>query len=138
MVLCWQAEDGQSHKGVARVTPWIDWHFCYDMEAVLLGPGLTQERQVNLQSCEVFIEGFWVLQLNNWSSGIDKEAWYREKFGAERVAMMQVRLAQIGKEAGIDFKFGGKTGRWSKVFVLILGLGSMLSMMLYKNLALDV
>jgi hypothetical protein len=52
-----------------------------------------------------------VLQLNNWSSGIDKEAWYREKFGAERVAMMQVRLAQIGKEAGIDFKFGGKTGR---------------------------
>ena len=52
--------------------------------------------------------------------GIDKQTWYREKFGEERVAMMQERLAQIGKDAGIDFKFGGKTGMLPNIFLLIL------------------
>lgn len=43
-------------------------------------------------------------------TGIDKAAYYKEKFGEERTAMIFERLAQVGKDAGIDFKFGGKTG----------------------------
>lgn len=35
---------------------------------------------------------------------------YEAKFGAQRTKMMQVRLAQIGKQVGIEFAFGGKTG----------------------------
>jgi predicted DsbA family dithiol-disulfide isomerase len=35
---------------------------------------------------------------------------YEEKFGAERTKMMQGRLSSIGKEVGINFKFGGRTG----------------------------
>jgi predicted DsbA family dithiol-disulfide isomerase len=42
--------------------------------------------------------------------GIDKMGYYRAKFGDERTTEMFSRLSQIGKEAGINFKFGGKTG----------------------------
>lgn len=42
--------------------------------------------------------------------GVDKLGYYRAKFGDERTTEIFRRLSQIGKEAGIDFKFGGKTG----------------------------
>lgn len=42
--------------------------------------------------------------------GIDKAAWYEQKLGSERTAMMRERLSQIGKDVGINFKYGGKTG----------------------------
>ena len=38
-------------------------------------------------------------------AGIDKNDWYIAKFGAERVKMMHERLSQIGREAGINFKY---------------------------------
>jgi len=41
---------------------------------------------------------------------IDKQQYYYNKFGEQRTRMMFERLAGIGKEDGIDFKFGGKTG----------------------------
>ncbi|GAB7350978.1 hypothetical protein MBLNU459_g1475t1 [Dothideomycetes sp. NU459] len=41
---------------------------------------------------------------------VDKQQMYERKFGAQRTQMMQVRLAQIGKQVGIDFAFGGRTG----------------------------
>lgn len=41
---------------------------------------------------------------------VDKQTLYEQKFGAQRTRMMQIRLAQIGKEVGIDFAYGGKTG----------------------------
>lgn len=44
------------------------------------------------------------------SPGVDKTAYYRGKFGDERTTEMFSRLSQVGKEAGINFKFGGKTG----------------------------
>ncbi|KAI9154984.1 DSBA oxidoreductase [Paramyrothecium foliicola] len=40
----------------------------------------------------------------------DKQTVYAEKFGAERVAQMFPRLAQIGETVGIHFKFGGRIG----------------------------
>ncbi|KAK0644819.1 hypothetical protein DIS24_g8503 [Lasiodiplodia hormozganensis] len=42
--------------------------------------------------------------------GEDKQARYARRFGAERIAMMQTRLAQIGAAEGIAFKFGGRIG----------------------------
>ncbi|KAL8959017.1 MAG: hypothetical protein Q9183_005717 [Haloplaca sp. 2 TL-2023] len=42
--------------------------------------------------------------------GVDKRQYYMSKFGPERTPLMFDRLAQVGKDVGIDFKFGGKTG----------------------------
>lgn len=42
--------------------------------------------------------------------GVDKTAYYKQKFGEERTDMIFERLAQTGREVGINFKFGGKTG----------------------------
>lgn len=42
--------------------------------------------------------------------GVDKLTYYNSRFGEERSAIMFQRLAGIGKEVGINFKFGGKTG----------------------------
>lgn len=41
---------------------------------------------------------------------VDKQELYERKFGAQRTQMMQIRLAQIGSQIGINFAFGGKTG----------------------------
>lgn len=40
----------------------------------------------------------------------DKAALYAAKFGAQRTQVMQAHLARLGKDIGINFKFGGKTG----------------------------
>jgi predicted DsbA family dithiol-disulfide isomerase len=40
----------------------------------------------------------------------DKQALYAAKFGAQRTQVMQAHLARLGKDIGINFKFGGKTG----------------------------
>lgn len=45
------------------------------------------------------------------TQSVDKQQWYERKFGAQRTSMMQMRLAEIGKQVGINFAFGGKTGR---------------------------
>jgi len=49
------------------------------------------------------------LQPDSPKIGVDKTAYFRSRFGA-RAEPMFARLAQIGKEVGINFKFGGKTG----------------------------
>lgn len=41
---------------------------------------------------------------------VDKQAYYEQKFGAQRTQVMQGHLARLGKQVGIDFAFGGKTG----------------------------
>lgn len=40
----------------------------------------------------------------------DKQAMYESKFGAARTHMMQQRLSHIGRQVGINFAYGGKTG----------------------------
>lgn len=40
----------------------------------------------------------------------DKRALYAAKFGAQRTQVMQAHLARLGKDIGIDFKFGGRVG----------------------------
>lgn len=41
---------------------------------------------------------------------VDKSEMYASKFGAERTRMIFDRLSSLGKDEGINFKFGGKTG----------------------------
>lgn len=41
---------------------------------------------------------------------IDKQEYYERKFGPQRTQVMQGHLARLGKQVGIDFAFGGKTG----------------------------
>ncbi|KAL5360183.1 thioredoxin-like protein [Aspergillus floccosus] len=42
--------------------------------------------------------------------GVDKQAFYASKFGAERTAAIFARLGGIGEAEGIAFRFGGRTG----------------------------
>lgn len=42
--------------------------------------------------------------------GIEKSERFAKKFGPDRAAAIQQRLAQVGDSVGIEFKFGGKTG----------------------------
>ena len=42
--------------------------------------------------------------------GVDKRAFYNSKFGEDKASVILGRLAAVGKDAGIDFSFGGKTG----------------------------
>ncbi|KAJ8069265.1 hypothetical protein OCU04_002927 [Sclerotinia nivalis] len=42
--------------------------------------------------------------------GVDKRSWYASRFGEERITIIDNRLAQIGKELGINFNFEGRTG----------------------------
>ncbi|MCJ1475113.1 hypothetical protein MMC13_003773 [Lambiella insularis] len=44
------------------------------------------------------------------TTGIDKREYYQTKFGEQRTAMIFERLSSVGKDVGIEFKFGGKTG----------------------------
>ncbi|WPH00391.1 WD40 repeat-like protein [Acrodontium crateriforme] len=41
---------------------------------------------------------------------VDKQQYYEHKFGAQRTRVMQGHLAHLGKQVGINFAFGGKTG----------------------------
>lgn len=41
---------------------------------------------------------------------VDKQAYYERKFGPQRTQVMQGHLLRLGKQVGIDFNFGGKTG----------------------------
>ncbi|KAK3208174.1 hypothetical protein GRF29_96g1608474 [Pseudopithomyces chartarum] len=43
-------------------------------------------------------------------TSIDKTAFYVSKFGEQRAAAAFQMLAQLGRNEGIDFKFGGRTG----------------------------
>ncbi|EME81523.1 uncharacterized protein MYCFIDRAFT_198215 [Pseudocercospora fijiensis CIRAD86] len=41
---------------------------------------------------------------------IDKQAYYESKFAPQRTQVMQGHLARLGKQVGINFAFGGRTG----------------------------
>ena len=42
--------------------------------------------------------------------GIDKREYYKSKFGDAKASMIFDRLTAVGREVGINFSFGGKTG----------------------------
>lgn len=50
------------------------------------------------------------LNPNGPKVGIDKQEFYRTRFGAAQIEPMFRRLRAVGEQDGIAFKFGGKTG----------------------------
>lgn len=52
----------------------------------------------------------YYLNPNMPKTSVDKVAFYQTKFGSERTGAMFQRLTMVGKDVGINFKFGGKTG----------------------------
>lgn len=50
------------------------------------------------------------LNANAPKIGVDKQQFYKERFGDARSEMMFKRMTAIGNDVGIDFRFGGKTG----------------------------
>ncbi|KAK5131561.1 hypothetical protein LTR08_000816 [Meristemomyces frigidus] len=60
---------------------------------------------------DTFTTTWYPYYLNpNAPKSIDKQTLYESKFGAQRTAVMQGHLAKLGKQVGIDFAFGGRTG----------------------------
>jgi predicted DsbA family dithiol-disulfide isomerase len=82
------------------------------MDAFLSQPWLSQSWYVKPKKALDSSEFFFLFRKADTerSTGVDKLAHYQAKFGKERTAMMFERLAQVGKDCGINFKFGGKTG----------------------------
>ncbi|KAH9827564.1 DSBA-like thioredoxin domain [Teratosphaeria destructans] len=60
---------------------------------------------------DTFTTAWWPFYLNpDAPKSIDKQQYYEAKFGVQRTRVMQGHLARLGKQVGIDFAFGGKTG----------------------------
>lgn len=60
------------------------------------------------------------LNANASKAGRDKRQMYDEKFGPERVKQMIPHMQKVGKENGINFSYGGKTGNTFDSHRLIL------------------
>jgi len=88
------------------VCPW-----CY-VGKVKLEKAIEQYKQRHPNDNDTFTETWMPFYLNPGApkKGIDKAEMYAAKFGPDRAAMIFDRLSQVGKDTGIDFKFGGKTG----------------------------
>ena len=85
------------------VCPW-----CY-VGKNRLDVAIKQHKQTNPD--DTFQTAWHAFYLNpDAPKSIDKQAYYEKKFGAQRTTVMQDHLARLGKQVGIDFAFGGKTG----------------------------
>ncbi|EON63895.1 hypothetical protein W97_03123 [Coniosporium apollinis CBS 100218] len=88
------------------VCPW-----CY-VGKKRLEKGISMYKAAHPESNDTFSTTWFPFYLNPDAprDGVDKQQMYHTKFGPQRTQMMQQRLAAIGQQEGIDFKFGGKTG----------------------------
>lgn len=88
------------------VCPW-----CY-VGKNKLDRGIAAYKSAHPDSKDTFSTTWLPFYLNPTApkKGIDKREFYRSKFGDDKVSMMFDRLAAIGKDVGINFSFGGKTG----------------------------
>ena len=77
-----------------------------------LEQGITAYKADNSLAKDSFNISWLPFYLNPESpkQGVDKAQMYISKFGPDRTQMMHERLSLIGKEVGIDFRFGGRTG----------------------------
>jgi predicted DsbA family dithiol-disulfide isomerase len=73
--------------------------------------GIAAYKEKHPDSNDTFSTNWFPFYLNpDAPKSADKQQMYESKFGKDRTAMMQVRLSEIGKAEGINFKYGGKTG----------------------------
>lgn len=76
-----------------------------------LEKGIAAYKEKYPDSNDTFSTNWFPFYLNpDAPKSVDKQQMYESKFGKERVKMMQERLSQIGREEGINFKHGGRTG----------------------------
>ena len=76
-----------------------------------LEKGIAAYKERHPDSNDTFSTNWFPFYLNpDAPKSADKQGYYESKFGKERTAMMQERMAQIGRAEGINFKNGGKTG----------------------------
>ncbi|MCJ1308639.1 hypothetical protein MMC25_002292 [Agyrium rufum] len=77
-----------------------------------LKAGIAVYRAAHPNTTDTFSTTWFPFYLNPDSpkQSVDKRAYYKSKFGPERTEAMFDRLSSIGKEVGIDFKYGGRTG----------------------------
>lgn len=94
----------------ATLSPNNDTAWCY-VGKKRLEKGIAAYKEKHPDSNDTFSTNWFPFYLNPEArKSVDKQQAYESKFGAERVRMMQERLSQIGKEEGINFKYGGMTG----------------------------
>ncbi|MCJ1304837.1 hypothetical protein MMC08_007650 [Hypocenomyce scalaris] len=88
------------------VCPW-----CY-VGKNKLERGIAAYRTAHPDTKDTFSQAWFPFYLNPGApiTGVDKRQYYKDKFGEQRAAMIFERLDAVGKDAGINFSFGGKTG----------------------------
>jgi predicted DsbA family dithiol-disulfide isomerase len=87
------------------VCPW-----CY-VGKKRLEQGIAAYKQKYPDSGDNFSITWYPFYLNpDAPKSIDKQEYYKSKFGEARTQMIFERLSGLGKAEGISFKFGGKTG----------------------------
>ncbi|CAD6569154.1 MAG: hypothetical protein ASARMPREDX12_002228 [Alectoria sarmentosa] len=89
-----------------NVCPW-----CY-VGKNKLERGISLYKSAHPSSSDTFTTTWLPFYLNPAAPkiGVDKRSYYKSRFGAEKATMILDRLAAVGKDAGINFSFGGKTG----------------------------
>ncbi|KAF2687679.1 thioredoxin-like protein [Lentithecium fluviatile CBS 122367] len=87
------------------VCPW-----CY-VGKKRLEKGIALFKQKHPDSDDTFSTSWFPFYLNpDAGKSIDKRGYYISKFGEERANAIFQRMTGLGKEEGINFKFGGRTG----------------------------
>lgn len=95
---------------------WVQSHLLTHLRCYVgkqkLEKGIAAYKAIHPSSIDTFSVEWLPFYLNPGApkEGIDKQQMYNAKFGPERTRMMQERLASVGKDVGIKFKFGGRTG----------------------------
>ena len=89
-----------------NVCPW-----CY-VGKKKLERGISLYKSAHPSSNDTFTTTWLPFYLNPTAPkiGVDKRSYYKSRFGDEKASMIMERLTAVGKDAGIDFSFGGKTG----------------------------
>jgi predicted DsbA family dithiol-disulfide isomerase len=108
VVLRWQAEARGSDSNLQGATSGLERRIPYILDALLPQPRLAQSRYV--QYNEICCTTQRPAQPPNNYIGVDKTRSYQNKFGNERADLIFERLINAGREVGINFNFGGKTG----------------------------
>jgi predicted DsbA family dithiol-disulfide isomerase len=84
---------------------------CY-VGKVKLERGIAAYKAAHPSSDDTFSTTWFPFYLNPDApkQGIEKRQAYLQKFGPERIDAINERLRAVGRDVGIDFKFGGRTG----------------------------
>lgn len=74
--------------------------------------GISLYNSKHPDSQDTFVTNWAPFYLNPQASkvGIDKREFFKTKFGEQKAGIIDERLATVGKDVGINFASGGKTG----------------------------